>query len=650
MTAKQRIFVTILFFGIFYLALQFATQYVASVFNYDPALAEEASVIYQGDGFAIYQPLAFVSWFFTFHDYDPEVFKTALRFFYAGAIICCLALIICKNTLYKKNNGIFGSARFADAKDIAEMGMFKAAGIFIGVLKGRFLRDDSETHLMMIAGSRAGKGVGSIIPTSITWPGSMIFTDIKGELWNITSGCRKYFLKNYVFKFQPNTLDSCHYNPLNEMRIRTEHEIADVDNLLGMLVKNQESSKSSDMAFWNESAIILIKAVVLFLLYTRQNASLPEVNKFLFGSSEYIWDSLSEIEKAQLEENKNNFLNAPVKLRLSYMRDFTGYDDKSKAWFKQYYNDLSGKHPIIVSCCNDMIGREEKQFSGILGNVGAILRVYQDPILAANMADSDFTITDLVDRDRPCSLYFVIPPSEISRLAPVTNLIIEMIFHRLTDESRLQYENYRGMPKSKHRLLMMLDEFPSFGHLGIMEKVLSYCAQFKIKCYLIAQNEKQIEEVYKANSSIYGNTDIKIYQTPNENKTAESISRALGKKTVTVASRGFGSAVFNPIGATSTNEHETGRELLTVDELRALDNNKEIIFVKGRPPVLCEKFRFYEQPRMMARLSHPPLHSDSFYKEKEANEAEASETPMTAEQAKELLRQSDSIELNNYSG
>ena len=73
MTAKQRIFVTILFFGIFYLALQFATQYVASVFNYDPALAEEASVIYQGDGFAIYQPLAFVSWFFRIFRYQPHI-------------------------------------------------------------------------------------------------------------------------------------------------------------------------------------------------------------------------------------------------------------------------------------------------------------------------------------------------------------------------------------------------------------------------------------------------------------------------------------------------------------------------------------------------------------------------------------------------
>lgn len=647
MTPKQRIFVTVLFFGIFYLALQFATQYVAAVFNYDPALAAETSVIYQGESFVIYQPLAFVSWFFTFRDYDREVFKTALRFFYVGAIICCVALIICKNTLYKKNNGIFGSARFANAKDITDMGFFKAAGIFMGVFKGRYLRDDSETHLMMIAGSRAGKGVGSIIPTSITWPGSIIFTDIKGELWNITSGCRKYFLKNYVFKFQPNTLDSCHYNPLKEMRIRTPHEIADVDNMLGMLVKNQDSSKSSDMAFWNESAIILIKAVVLFLLYTRQNASLPEVNKFLFGASEYIWDSLSPEEKMQYEAEKNEYLNAPVKSRLAYIRNYAGYDDNSKKWFKSYYNDLSGKHPIIVSCCNDMIGREEKQFSGILGNVGALLRVYQDPILAANMADSDFTITDLVDSDRPCSLYFVIPPSEISRLAPVTNLIIEMIFHRLTDESRLHYENYRGLPKSKHRLLMMLDEFPSFGHLGIMEKVLSYCAQFKIKCYLIAQNEKQIEEVYKANSSIYGNTDIKIYQTPNENKTAESISKALGKKTVTVASRGFGSAVFNPIGATSTNEHETGRELLTVDELRALDNGKEIIFYKGQPPILCEKFRFFEQPKMMARLSMPPKKSDSFYKQIEP-EKQAAE-PMSVEQAQKLIRQADSIELNNYS-
>lgn len=627
MTRTQRLIVIIIYFCIAIISMQVATQYVAQELNYAPILAEKTFVIYHGEDFLIYSPTAFFTWFFNLREYTPEIFKKAKNIFYLGAVLCFLVLILARTLLYSKNKNIYGSARFADYQDVKKMGFLAGAGIFMGVLKGCFLRDNSEIHLMMIAGSRAGKGVGSIIPTSLTWRGSMIFTDIKGELWNVTAGTRKHRLGNYVFKFQPNSLDSAHFNPLQEIRIRTPHEIADIDNLLNCLAANQKSSKSSDMSFWNESALLVIKPVILYLLYTH-HASFSAVIDFLFGRSEYIWAAKTPAEQAALAADKELYCNAHIKERLRFIRDHR-FSKMDICWFEEYYNDGSGYHPAIVKCCNDMIARDEKQFSGIIGSLATMLKVYQDPVLAENMADSDFRIVDLVDRDKPCSLYFVIPPAEIDRLAPVTNLMLEMIFHRLTDENRLQYKDHRGVSCSKHRLLMMLDEFPSFGHLNIMEKVLSYCAQFQIKCYLIAQNEQQIKDVYSHTSSIYGNTDIKIYQTPNENTTSESISKALGKKTVTITTRHFGGAVFNVAGLSSTNEQETGRELMTVDELRAMSNDEEIIFVKGQPPIKCQKFKYYEQSKMVEMLSRPPMQSDSFYRNlpiKNENEEKLSKT------------------------
>lgn len=614
MNRTQRLTVLIVYFLIAIISMQAATQYVAQELQYAPILAEKTFVIYHGEDFSIYSPTAFFTWFFNLREYTPEIFKKAKNIFYVGAVICFIVLVLARIFLYSRNKNVYGSARFADFNDVKKMGLLKGAGIFIGLLKGYFLRDNSEIHLMMIAGSRAGKGVGSIIPTSLTWRGSMIFTDIKGELWNVTGGTRKHRLNNYVFKFQPNSLESAHFNPLEEIRIRTPYEISDIDNLLNCLVNNQKSSKSSDMSFWNESALLVIKPVILYLLYTHQPASFSTVIDFLFGRSEYIWSTKTAAEQEALKEDKERYCNAHIKERLKFIRDHK-FSKMDIRWFEEYYNDNSGYHPQIVKCCNDMIARDEKQFSGIIGSLAALLKVYQDPILAQNMADSDFRIVDLVDKDKPCSLYFVIPPAEIDRLAPVTNLILEMIFHRLTDESRLTYVDNRGVSCSKHRLLMMLDEFPSFGHLNIMEKVLSYCAQFKIKCYLIAQNEQQIKDVYAHTSSIYGNTDIKIYQTPNENTTAESISKALGKKTVTITTRHFGGAVFNIGGLSSTNEQETGRELMTVDELRAMSNDEEIIFIKGQPPIKCQKFKYYEQSQMIEMLSRPPVQSDSFYRQ-----------------------------------
>lgn len=270
-----------------------------------------------------------------------------------------------------------------------------------------------------------------------------------------------------------------------------------------------------------------------------------------------------------------------------------------------------------------------------------MLTMFQDPLLAASVSGSDFHIADLVDQENPVSLYFVIPPSDINRLAPVTNLIIELIFNRLTTTERLNYVNYRGVSNFKHRLLLMFDEFPSFGKLRIMEKALSYCAGYGMKCYLVAQDEGQIIDVYGKNTSILSNTQIKIYQTPTENSTAKTISEAMGRQTITVNSRGYGRwrSFFGP---RSQNENETGRELMSVAEVRAMDENEQIIFVKGHSPIKSRKFKYFLQPKMMKRLRWPPEHSDCLYGSLAAGkDIDEEDRALTEEEQQALMAHAD---------
>lgn len=621
-------------------ACQYATQITAANLHYDPALAENG-LVYAGNTLNIYQPMAYFQWRVLYRAYAPEAFSSGMTVLYVVAAAGIVLILACCAAAGKKAKSAYGTAKFADKEEIKACGLLTNKGVFLGTFEGEFLRDDSDTHLLIFAPTRSGKGVGSIIPTAITWPGSMIFTDLKGELWNITAGCRQKILHNLVFKFQPSSADTVHFNPMSEMRIRTEHEIADVDNLLQIFVDSQPSSKGSDMNYWNQSAKILLRAVMLHLLYTKPDASFPDINTFLFGRADFLLDTVPPEEREVMEEDViSEIVNAPVKARLAYIRDYEHKHDLE--WFKTYYKgEFSGDralHPQIVSACNDLINREDKQFSSIVSNAATMLAMFQDPLLAASVSSSDFHIADLVDREQPASLYFVIPPSDINRLAPVTNLIIELIFNRLTGTDRLQYVNYRGVSNFNHRLLLMFDEFPSFGKLRIMEKALSYCAGYGMKCYLVAQDEGQIIEVYGKNTSILSNTQIKIYQTPTENTTAKTISEAMGKETITVSSRGYG-RWRSAFGPRSQNENETGRDLMTVAEVRAMDENDQIIFVKGHSPIKSRKFKYFLQPKMMERLRWPPEHSDMLYgnRESAAEEDRPISEPLTEDEQAALI-------------
>lgn len=362
MSNRQKVCAIALYMLVLLLGCQFATQITAAALQYDPALADNG-VIYAGENMTLYQPLAYFRWRMLYRAYMPDAFSEGLAvlgILLAGGMVL---LLCCAAAAAKKEKSAYGTAHFADRKEIEDCGLLKNKGVFLGTFEGQFLRDDSDTHLLIFAPTRSGKGVGSIIPTAITWPGSMIFTDLKGELWNITAGCRQKILHNLVFKFQPSSEDTAHFNPMQEMRIRTKHEIADVDNLLQIFVDSQPSAKGSDMNYWNQSAKILLRAVMLHLLYTDPDASFPDINSFLFGKADYLLETVPAEERNALgDEDIAEIVNAPVKARLAYIRDYEHKQDLQ--WFQEYYkNEFKGDkalHPQIVSACNDLINREEK--------------------------------------------------------------------------------------------------------------------------------------------------------------------------------------------------------------------------------------------------------------------------------------------------
>src|SRR5207249_6088391 len=174
-------------------------------------------------------------------------------------------------------------------------------------------------------------------------------------------------------------------------------------------------------------------------------------------------------------------------------------------------------------------------------------------------------IQDLVNHQRPVSLYLVVPPSDKIRLRPLIRLILTMIVNRLTEKMDFQGATQK---KNKHRLLFLIDEFPSLKRMELFGDALSYMAGYGLKAYLITQDIRQVLDQYGLNESIVSNCHIRIAYAPNQLETAEVLSKMTGAKTVQKASFNFSGSRLSPVMAhVNASVDHIERPPMTPDEI-----------------------------------------------------------------------------------
>jgi len=268
-----------------------------------------------------------------------------------------------------------------------------------------------------------------------------------------------------------------------------------------------------------------------------------------------------------------------------------------------------------------MLDKEDKDFSGVLSTAKTALTLYSDPLVSRATSASDFTIQDLVNHERPVSLYLVVPPSDKIRLRPLMRLIFTMIVNRLTE--KLDFQGSEQL-RNRHRLLFLIDEFPSLKRMEIFTDALSYMAGFGLKAYLITQDIRQLVDEYGPNESIVSNCQIRVAFAPNQYDTAELLSKMTGTQTIRKASFNFSGPRMSPVlNHMSTHMEEIERPLMTPDEIMRLRPPKKespghqekivapgdmLIFVSGHHPIYGKQMLYFFDPILRSRAEiHPPL-------------------------------------------
>ena len=479
-----------------------ATQYIAAQFRYQPALGTPLVRLRRA---AVYQPFAWCIWGFqNCTSRDSRVRKPLFEgemIVLGGCILSMLAFFIAANRraqrLSENAEDLHGSARLASPEDIEATGIMRSrGGVYVGgwyndsTRRLQYLRHNGPEHVLAFAPTRSGKGVGLVIPTLLAWEESAVIYDIKGENWAKTAGFRASS-GHLCFKFSPvEDGTSSRFNPLAEVRLFTPRDVSDAQNIADMIIRSGEDSPME--RHWEDSAASLTTGMILHACYT----------------------AAAEDRVACLADLAGLFTRPGVKFRetLNEMISYQHDADYRHGW-RTPTGLKTSTHPVVSEKAQEMLDKESKELSGVLSTAKTALALYSDPLVARNTAASDFTINDLVNDERPVSLYLVVPPSDKIRLPPLDPPDVHD-----GRQSPNGADGVRGFRAEEEQApapvpdRRVSEPEPD----GDLRRRFVLHGWLRFKAYLITQDIRQIVDAYGQNESIVSNCHVRIAFAPNQ--------------------------------------------------------------------------------------------------------------------------------------
>ena len=377
--------------SLIFAGLWISTQAFARMCTYSPALGP--CWFFYGQT-PVYRPWMLIAWAYKFASWKPVheyLYKASIWFgvFSALAVILYLILSFLRGG-YSRNDNLYGTARWATAADLRRNGLLFTKGVICGqtataVLSAnaktgttkyrlkrtsRIIGHVGETSTLMVAPSRSGKGVSTVIPTLLSWGGSVIVFDPKAENWHITAGFRRKF--SHSLRFSPVIKDSVHFNILAEVRTG-ENAVRDAEIIADILTSPQDdaAAKGENQQHFIDTAKNLLTGAILHVLAS------PEIQDKSLGG---VLDFLS-----------------------SSALDADGKEDFGAGICKQmiFGEHLGEIHSIIAAIGNQQLARADRERSSVFSTAVRAVQTFKDPLIRRNTSESDFSLSDFADSRKP---------------------------------------------------------------------------------------------------------------------------------------------------------------------------------------------------------------------------------------------------------
>ena len=452
-----------------------------------------------------------------------------------------------------------GSARWGNVKSVVKRYMDKDSYKNIILSQNMRLGLNAKKHrrnlnVLVVGGSGAGKTRFYAKPNLMQCNTSFIVADPKGEM--LRSIAPLLIENGYDIKvfnlIEPENSDG--YNPF--VYIRKDE---DVIKLISNLIQNTTPKNASQNdPFWEKSEIALDSALMLYLLHEAP----PEEQTFEMLM--FLIENAATVE----DEDESGY-QSPVDIL------FQGLEDEKPEHIavRQYkiFKQASGKTA-----------------KSILISAAVRLAAFNLPEIAKMTSYDNLDIGTLGERKR--AIFCVIPDNDNS-----FNYLVGMLYTQAFQALYFNADSNHGgeLPVPVH---IVMDEFANVALPDNFERILATMRSRRISVSIIIQNMAQLKALFKDSwENITGNCDTLLYLGGNEQSTHEYISKMLGKETIDTRTRGITKGQH---GSSNTNYQNAGRELLTLDEVRLLDNSNALIFIRGERPLIDKKFDILSHPNI----------------------------------------------------
>lgn len=589
----------------------------------------------------------FSTWWTYWQHYkgDPAVVKRLTAAAVMAAAACYALPLLVLIDLFREVRSLHGNAHFANAAEIEASGLLGKSGIIVGKWKNRFLMYGGPQFVLLGAPTRGGKGAACVVPNLMNWDQSAVVLDVKLENFKITSLFRQKHGQK-VYLWNPFAVDgrTHRYNNLGYISANPRLRVTEILNQGYSFYPGNGKD-----AFFDDAARNLFLGLSLYLCET---PSLPrtmgELLRQSSGKGKPVKTHLQDLINARNLRERGDVRITEMGERANYpsvvrtvmaVRSVSEDDahvllddlpcvlienaptaevDKIEGWLKE-----AGKHikyaierrlvpldqwdgegePMLsmecVDALNRFLGTSDNTLSSIMATFSAPLTIWASPIVDAATSANDFDLRDL--RKQRMTVYVGVPANKLAEAKLLLNVFYSQLVTLNTDEL------LHSKPELKFTCLLVNDEFPAPGRIGVIDTANSYIADFGLRLMTIIQSPSQIENDppkgygKEGASTLITNHALQILFTPRKQSDAEEYSRMLG--TYTFKAKGKSRQVGGKnSGGHSESESDQRRPLMLPQELKMMGKRKEIISLEDTKPILCDKATYFDDHVFLDRF------------------------------------------------
>ena len=448
------------------------------------------------------------------------------------------------SSLFRRSAGdSHGSARFATK---AERAAFQNGdGLLIGrdSQTGKLLRYDGPAHLLTLAPTRAGKGVGTVIPNLLLAERSVLVIDPKGENAKIAGEARKRFGAVYILDpFGVTGMPASAYNPLGRLDAESLDLGEDAASLAEALVMDPPGQVSE--AHWNEEAKALLSGLIMFAV------------------------AHEEADRKTLATVREYLTLPPEKFRT----------------LLELMQESAGAGGLIARAANHFLGKSDREAASVMSSAQRHTHFLDSPRIVAATARSDFQFAGL--RHEVTSIFLVLPPNRLDAYSRWLRLLVAQA---LQDIARDAEASQAGVQRLKQPALFLLDEFAALGRLEAVERAMGLMAGYGLQLWPILQDMSQLKDLYGARANTFvANAGVLQCFGVNDFETAKWLSQMIGRETT-----GYQTESYKPGEVPSTSFNVTARDLMTPDEIMQIPPHVQLLRVQGKPVMVARKLRYF---------------------------------------------------------